>query len=210
MHLLLLSLHTGAVPQFIADTTAVDDRRLRIGYVIDAEVPYSGLPFVAAARESIASLGHEVELLELRQMSPENAELVLQSLDVLYVAGGSTFALLEALRFSGNDEVLIRHVRAGLPYIGCSAGSAVTGPDIAPLSLMDDPADGPHLRSTAGLALIDRTVLPHADGRLPQYPTQLIERTLQTYGDEYPLVQLRDDQALCVDGAEERIIPSEE
>ena len=36
---------------------------------------------------------------------------------------------------------IVDAVRAGLPYIGVSAGAAVAGPDIAPLALLDDPAE---------------------------------------------------------------------
>jgi dipeptidase E len=90
---------------------------------------------------------------------------MLAELDAVYVASGSTFALLEALKTTGNSAVLTEHVRNGLPYVGASAGSIIAGPDVTPASLMDDPADGSALTDFAGLALIDRTVIPHADGQ---------------------------------------------
>jgi dipeptidase E len=75
---------------------------------------------------------------------------------------------------------------------------------------MDDPADGPLLRDTRGLALIDTTVVPHADGLLPPYPPELIDRILHTYGGDYRLQALRDDQALLVDALGTRIVASGE
>lgn len=208
MNLLLLSKNTGAVEPFLAATIQIAGRRLRIGYVTDAQVSYSAAPFVEAERGRIEALGHDVTYIETRSLTPAQLDAALTEIDALYVASGSTFALLEALRTSGNDAVITDHVRAGLPYIGSSAGSIIAGPDAAPLSLMDDPADGPLLRDTKGLGLIGTTIVPHADGKLPPYPTELINRVLQTYGTDYELQPLRDDQALVVDDQGERVVRS--
>lgn len=70
------------------------------------------------------------------------------------------------------------------------------------------PADGPALTDHTGLALVDQTVVPHADGLLPPYPPELIQETLDTYRDSYALVPL-DDQALAVDGGRTRVIRSD-
>ena len=193
---------------FLAESTDAAGRRLRLGYVDDAQVVFAEAPFVRAERESVEALGHEVVRVTVRETAPADLDRTLADLDAVYVASGSTFALLEALRSSGNDTVITRHVRAGLPYIGASAGSIIAGPDATPVSLLDDPADGPTLTGFAGLALIDRTVIPHADGQLPPYPPELISRTLEQYADDYPLVPLRDDQALLIDGATATVIPS--
>ena len=47
---------------------------------------------------------------------------ILDGLDALYVCGGETFVLLDNLRRDGLADVLVEKVRAGLPYIGLSAG----------------------------------------------------------------------------------------
>lgn len=142
-------------------------------------------------------------------MSPDELDRTLAGLDAVYVASGSTFALLEALQATGGGRVLSDHVRAGLPYMGASAGSIVAGPDVTPASLMDDPADGPALTSFHGLALVDQVVIPHADGLLPPYPPELIARTLKTYGADYALLPLRDDQAFLTQSGRGRLVDSE-
>lgn len=210
MRLLLLSWQSGALAPFLADASEAPDRRLTIGYVTDAQAGMAGAPFVAAERARVSALGHEVREIIARDVEPDQLDATLGGLDALYVAGGSTFALLEALKTTGNDAVIVDHVRAGLPYIGTSAGSIIAGPDIAPASLMDDPADGPLLRDTRGLALIDTTVVPHADGLLPPYPPELIDRILDTYGVDHRLQPLRDDQALLVDVRGARVVVSGE
>ncbi|MDB1088884.1 Type 1 glutamine amidotransferase-like domain-containing protein [Streptomyces sp. ACA25] len=106
--------------------------------------------------------------------------------------------------------MVVERVRAGLPYIGASAGSIVTGPSIEPVSPMDDPAEAPDLtdRTGLGLGLVDTVIIPHADGALPPYPPELIAQVRQTYGTDYPLTFLDDDQALLVENAPSGLISS--
>ncbi|QLD11103.1 Type 1 glutamine amidotransferase-like domain-containing protein [Microbacterium oleivorans] len=209
MRLLLLSLHAGAVRAFLDDPDDGDAAASGpIVYVADAQAAFPDAPFVAAERETVRSFGREVVEVTLRDTSPQDAAALLADAGAVYVAGGSTFALLEALRLSGNDAVLVDRVREGLPYIGLSAGSIVAGPDVTPASLMDDPADGPALVSRAGLGLVDVTVIPHADGALPPYPTELIDRTIDAYGSDFALLPLRDDQAFLVDGETATVVGS--
>lgn len=208
MRVLLLSRGTGAVTSFLSEAVAVTHRPLRLGYLDDAQAAYAEAPFVKAERAAALDFGHALVPITVRDLPALDIDRALAELDAVYVASGSTFALLEALRTSGADRILVDRVRAGLPYIGSSAGSIVAGPDITPASLMDDPADGPALTSFAGLGLVDHTVIPHADGKLPPYPPELIERTINRYGGDYPLITLRDDQALLVADGRERVVDS--
>jgi dipeptidase E len=197
--LLLLSLGLGAVPAFLA-AHAATDRPLTIGYVPDAARGFEDAPFVVAERDRVAALGHAVVDVRLSGADAGSVAAALDGVDALYVAGGSTFALLDALRTSGADAVVAERVRAGLPYIGLSAGSVVAGPSIEPVSLMDDPADAPGLTDLRGLGLTEAVVVPHADGKLPPYPLELIGRTLDRYGSDHELVPLCDDEALLITG----------
>jgi dipeptidase E len=206
--LLLLSYGTGAVPDFLAGRTPRSPGGLRLGYISDAAAPYDGLDFVGEERARIDALGHDVTGIRVRELDADTLAALLDDLDAVYVAGGSTFALLDALRSNGTADVLAARVRAGLAYIGASAGSIVTGPSIAPASLMDDPADAPDLHDHTGLGLIEQVVIPHADGALPPYPPELIEQTVSTYGASHPLLLLHDDQALLVDDDGARVVPS--
>ncbi|WP_311258663.1 Type 1 glutamine amidotransferase-like domain-containing protein [Microbacterium sp. WCS2018Hpa-9] len=206
MKLLLLSLNPGAMRSFL--DPASSGAALRIAYVGDAQDAYADAPFVQAERRAIEVLGHELVDITVRHTTPSDFESTLDGVDAVYVAGGSTFALLESLRVTGSDEVLVRRVRDGLPYIGLSAGAIIVGPDITPASLMDDPHDGPALTDHRGLGLMGQTVIPHADGMLPHYPPALISETVATYGSTHRLLLLRDDQALLIEGDRETMVDS--
>lgn len=188
---LLLSYGMGALPGFVGEG------HRRVGYVPTAmdnyHVPVEKLP----DRAHLLGLGYEVVDVRLQQ---GDLEAVVDTLDVLYVAGGNTFHLLHEVRRSGLDRMLERRLAEGLAYVGVSAGSVIMGPDIAPVSVLDDPAEAPDLTSTKGLGYVPYVVVPHYRGQF--FPPEPYEKARREYGGTYPLLFLRDDQALLVeDGA---------
>src|SRR5262249_42468804 len=72
--------------------------------------------------------GCGVDVLHLRWDRDPMA--TLQHADALFIGGGNTYALLKRLREAGLLEPIGAHVRAGLPYLGSSAGANVAGPTI--------------------------------------------------------------------------------
>ena len=206
MNLLLLSLDPGAVPQFLERSTSLAPSELRIAYIDDAAY---GMPFAASERAGIAEFGYQLIDVRVRGMAPEGFASVLDRADAVYVASGETFLLLDALRSSGAAEVLSERVHAGLPYIGCSAGAIVAGESVTPVELMDNRSLAPDLEGDAGLAFFESVIIPHADGKLPPYPAELIARIVEQFGENFSLTLLEDAQALQVlDGVPE-VIPSE-
>lgn len=219
MHLLLLSHDLGALPAFLAEAVPGRTGRLRIAYVPDAAVaeaafadatpadaPPTDAPFAADERARLAALGHDITVLQLTGTPLPDIARALDAADAVYLAGGNTFALLHALRSTGADRELVTRVRAGLPYIGLSAGAVVAGPTIDPIAPMDDATEVPELVSRDGLGLVDVVVVPHADGR--SYPPAVIERIVAEYGERYPLRLLGDGEALVVGEGRVRVVGS--
>ena len=94
----------------------------------------------ALSKHALQRLGFEVEQLDVEDVPSGSAERVTRSIaeaDYIYVGGGNTFFLLQELRRTGADRAIIEQVRAGMPYIGESAGSVITAPDIGYIKLMD-------------------------------------------------------------------------
>jgi dipeptidase E len=87
----------------------------------------------------------------------------LSSYDMVFVAGGNTFYLLQQAQQVGFLDAVRRHVSAGKWYVGSSAGSVLAGPDIGPVHFVDNPEDAPELRTTMALGLIPEVVIPHAN-----------------------------------------------
>ncbi|MFD2757218.1 Type 1 glutamine amidotransferase-like domain-containing protein [Gulosibacter faecalis] len=211
MKLLLLSMQAGALPGFL-HTHVGRLSEARIGFVHDAigRVPeHVSMPdWIYEERQRIVEQVGTVDDLFLAEMKADEVTAALDRIDALYVRGGNTFLLRDAMRISGADKLIVERVKAGLPYIGLSAGSVVAGPSLEPIVPMDDPDEAPNLPSYRGLGLIDSVIVPHADGQLPPYPPEIIEQIVATYGDRYQLQLLEDDQAFVVDERGERMISS--
>ena len=60
----------------------------------------------------------------------EGPVAAVEKAEALFVGGGNTFRLLDALWRNELVEPIRRRVRAGMPYIGSSAGSNVACPSI--------------------------------------------------------------------------------
>jgi dipeptidase E len=80
------------------------------------------------ALEGAPPAGADLRVLHLRwDASPLRT---LEQADGLFVGGGNTYALLKRLREGNLLEPIRARVRAGMPYVGASAGSNVAGPNI--------------------------------------------------------------------------------
>lgn len=197
MRLLLTSFGHDSIPDFVSGTLA---------YIPDAARSFADQPWADTERDMLRGHGLRLVELPLTTTPPEEVDRILGEVDGVYVAGGETFDLLYVLRSTGTDEILTRHVRAGLPYIGCSAGSVVAGPDIEPVSLLDPPDIAPALTDYTGLGFTDHVILPHASGTAPEFPIGVYADIVRAYGENSPLLLLRDGRALLIDETGTRLI----
>ncbi|WP_231855614.1 Type 1 glutamine amidotransferase-like domain-containing protein [Tsukamurella pseudospumae] len=209
MKLLLMSLNAGALPDFLRRHTGREPSALRLGFIDDAGAPYADQPFGSFEWNQLTDLGFRLTRMTVgKYRDARDFASDLGTVDAVYLSGGHTFVLLGALQSNGTGEVLKERVRAGLPYIGLSAGSVVAGPNVEPVAPLDDPADAPDVTDFTGLGLVDTVVIPHADGLLPPYPPSVIEEVVRTYGGRFPLTRVNDDQALLVEDGVATLIPS--
>ena len=110
---------------------------------------------------TLESLGLTVEALDVSTASYESIVSTLTKNDIIFVGGGNTFYLLQELRRSGADKILIQEVNKGKLYIGESAGAIIACPDIGYCVGMDSPEKAPELTDYTGLGLVDFYIVPH-------------------------------------------------
>lgn len=194
MKLLLTSFGHDSIPDFVQGV---------IAYIPDATRLFAQdpayQPHINTERDMLRGHGLILKELPIVGTPPAQIDQILSSCDGVYVAGGETFDLLWVLRDTGTDEILTRHVRAGLPYIGTSAGSVIAGPSIEPVKLLDNPATAPDLHDYTGLGFTDHVIIPHASGNIPEFPIEVFADTVRHFGEEHQLLLLRDGQALLID-----------
>ncbi|MEV9642756.1 Type 1 glutamine amidotransferase-like domain-containing protein [Aliarcobacter butzleri] len=77
------------------------------------------------------------------------------------MTGGNTFFLLQELKKTGADKIIIDEINKGKLYIGESAGAIVTSANVEYAKRMDDVKKAPNLAEFSGLNLVDFYVIPH-------------------------------------------------
>ncbi|MGV8086713.1 MAG: Type 1 glutamine amidotransferase-like domain-containing protein [Candidatus Woesearchaeota archaeon] len=125
--------------------------------------------------DELQSLGFEVELLDLQKYFGKSSELKrkLHTLGGVFVRGGNTFVLRQAMKLSGFDKHMnYLHKREDFLYSGYSAGVCVLAPTLKSLQIVDDPKDRPYkgLEKVIwdGLGILDYMILPHYQSDHPE------------------------------------------
>lgn len=206
MKLYLSSYKVGDEPEKL---TALFSDNKSVGYVPNA------LDFTKADAErrrghiekdmqSLEQIGLQPVLLDLKEYfeKKETLKTKLSELGGLFISGGNTFVLRQAMKLSGLDNLLINgEVPEGFVYAGYSAAGCVLSPTLKSYSIVDDATDLPyekqHETIWEGLGLIPFAFMPHFDSNHPE--SEDVHREI-VYCEEngIPYKTLRDGEALVI------------
>ncbi len=122
----------------------------------------------------------------------------LPEFDIYYVCGGNTFYILDRMRKTGIDKVLIDVIKNGKFYLGVSAGSIIPGPDIE-ISGWGEAGDSNdiNLQDLSGFGLVPYLITPH----YTEQEKDDVEAFKEKRKGE-PVIELTDDQAIFVEDGE--------
>lgn len=168
---------------------------LKVVFIPTAGDPYAETPWITDDRNKLIELGFRVTELDIKSRTRSELEVALDGADIIFVAGGNTFYLLEQAIASGFDKIVQEQVRAGKTYIGSSAGSVIAGPDIEAMAIFDDPSVA-QLKNTQGFGLVNFVVLPHF-GK-PKYGSYH-DKVIKEFGEKYKIIPLEDKQFIIAD-----------
>lgn len=152
--------------------------------------------FVKIGKWQLKRLGLIVEELEISTAPYETIKRKLEKNDLIYIAGGNTFFLLQELKRTGADKILVKEIREGKLYIGESAGAIVVAPDIEYSALMDRIEKAPDLKDYTGLNLIDFYVVPHYKN---WEMGKAADEIIAAYSARLNLKIISDNQAISVE-----------
>lgn len=166
-----------------------------------ASVRFSLDDYAARVRRAFRRLGHEI--VPAHRVPLGRA---IRAADGFVVGGGNTFRLLQVLQQRGALQAVAARVRAGVPYLGWSAGSNLACPTIRTTN--DMPVA--ETASLSAMALVPFQINPH-----------YTERTLGRHGGEtrderiaeflalnprVPVLGLREGSLLRREGAALRLL----
>jgi len=153
--------------------------------------------YTAHARARFEKLGFALDSVH---ETPKGRAQAVENAQALFIGGGNTFRLLDALWRYGLVEPIRRRVAAGMPYIGSSAGSNVACPSLKTTN--DMPIIQPP--SFEALNLVPFNINPHYQDPIPgsTHMGETREERIAEFHEENipPVVGLREGAWLFVDG----------
>jgi dipeptidase E len=130
-------------------------------FIPTAGDPYDNKDFVEADKNALEAQGLKVVELDVKNKDEDTIRSIVNGAEIILVAGGDTFYLLEKMKESGADKVIKDFIRNGGVYIGSSAGSIVCCPTIEGAKEFDNPELAPNLKSFNGMNIFGDIVIPH-------------------------------------------------
>ena len=101
-------------------------------------------------------------------------EINIDDFDIIYMMGGNTFYLLDVIRKTGFDKVIVDFINKGKIYIGSSAGSEILGNSIDVALGYDE--NNVNMIDFTGLKIVDALIVPHSN-RKEEFISELKNKT---------------------------------
>lgn len=154
--------------------------------------------------DDVRKLGITVEMVDLKDYfgNKDALKKKLESLGGVWVRGGNTFVLRQAMKLSGFDYSIKNMKRDDFLYAGYSAGVCVLAPSLTVLKYVDEPDCMPYQESKevlwGGLGLFDYIILPHFRSNHPE--SDAIDKVV-AYCQEnnIPFKTLRDGDVIIIE-----------
>lgn len=153
--------------------------------------------YVEAGKKALEDLGLIVEELDVAAENLEEITMTLKKNDFIYVTGGNTFFLLQELKRTGADKLILEEIAKGKLYIGESAGAVITSPNISYIQSMDSVKKATNLTNYDALNLVDFYTLPHYNNTPFKKITQQI---IADYADDLKIFPISNYETIFVQG----------
>ena len=127
----------------------------------------------------------------------------LSELDGLWVSGGNTFVLRQAMKLSGFDNLFNElRERSDFLYGGYSAGICILCDSLKYIQIADDPYDFPYDENKEtiwdGLAVFNYGILPHYDS--DHFESEAIGKDLKVCIDnKWLFIAMRDGEVIIIE-----------
>ena len=167
-------------------------------FIPTAGDPYDNKDFVEADRIALEKYGLDIVEVDIENKNEEEIREIIDGADIVLVAGGDTFYLMEKLKESGADKIIKEFVARGGIYIGSSAGSIICCPTIEGAEDFDDPNLAPKLDNFNGLGIFRNVIIPHAQKE--KYFERIRRATERLESKGFKVYPLTDDDVLFFDG----------
>jgi dipeptidase E len=200
MKKLFLASYFSSVAKLFVEFTQNTCSGKKVVFIPTASVPEKVTFFVDGDKKALGKLGLIIDELEISKASQKEIENKIINADYIFVAGGNTFFLLQELKRSDADKLIMEHIKKGKIYVSTSAGSIIVSKDIEYVKCMDDPTIAPDLNNNfSGLGIVDFYIVPHYTNFPFKKP---VEKIISEYSNKLDLRPIHNKQAIIVKGSQ--------
>ena len=159
--------------------------------------------YIHLTQKVFEDFGYEVENFDISVFSEETVKEKISETKIVFISGGNTFYLLQELKKKNLISYLRGKIENGLLYIGESAGSVITAPNIGYADIVDDKALATELNDYTGLNLVDFYVVPHFE----EEPfVESSRKVVELYKDKLDLKVINNKEVVLVENDDFRIV----
>jgi dipeptidase E len=152
--------------------------------------------YMDEGKEAMKQMGFQLQLLDIAVADTQQCYKTLSEAEIICVAGGNTFYLLQELKRKKLSNLLVQKIENGCVYVGESAGAIILAADIIYVSIMDDRHKAPELDNCTALNVIDFYPLPHY---IEEPFTDSVQKIYMIYKNNLKLVPINNQQSIIVD-----------
>lgn len=200
MKKLLLTSFASVSLDLIKESLSKPASDVKVAFIKTAADPYEDQSFVETDRNKLIEMGFSVKDVDLKNKTLIELEDDFKNIDLILMAGGNTFYLLDHIRKTGFDQLLPRLLNNGLIYVGSSAGSIVCCPTIESAKKFDNPSEAPNLKNYEGLNLFNQAIIPHAQKE--KYAERIKETVKEMNQKGLEVMVLTDNEAVLINDDE--------
>lgn len=204
MRLYLSSFKIGNQPQKLVELMESTPKKAALVLNALDYKPESRTKFLFTETEILKGLGFEVEELDLRKYFRKENKLeeFLKNKGLVWINGGNTFLLRQAMKQSGFDTIITKLLKENkIVYAGFSAACCVLHKDLHGIEITDDPNITPEGYDKEiiwrGLGLIDFAIVVHYDSDHSE--SEMANEEVEYYKKKnIPYRTLKDGEVLII------------
>ena len=185
--IILLSSNKKVIEEYV-------EEKSKIGFIPTASEPDDDSSYMEKDRQYLKSMNFDIINIDITNESYDEIIEKLSRVDVVFVAGGNCFYLLQKLKEKDVLKNLIEFANNKI-YIGSSAGACIVCPSIHCYEKLDDKTQAPLLNDYDGMNLIDCFILPHYQSK-DKY-TKLGDEIIKEYS-HLKFLPIQNNQAVIV------------
>lgn len=196
--------------QYVANSIQkkVDVGKLTHSVFIDTciqDTAHSNLEWHHKNKSRLEEVGFKFDVYNIAGKTESEINSDLSKYEVMYVEGGNSYYLLQESQKNNFGSFVRKRIEEGMIYIGTSAGSVITGPDIEPVRREETTPLAPELKGTKAFRIVPFVILPHwGNSTLKKLYGEY--RFNHVYNEDFPYILLTDQQYVEVVGDFYRII----